>query len=226
MTKCEYCGEEREKVITSFGVIGYYQCKCEESQRRIKQQQDEELKRDREKRIKEFRSKIEAANIPERYFTARKVVDAKLLAELYEMAFNGGLYLYGSTGTGKTTMACAIGISAIQTGNQVRFIKAYQIPDMFRTYQDADYVIERPDLLIIDDLGSDATNEWANTRLRAAIDARYDSMKPTIITSNYSKKELTQQLTNGTDDMTPRAILSRLSEMTKSYELGGEDRRK
>ncbi len=45
------------------------------------------------------------------------------------------------------------------------------------------------DLVIIDDIGSTGLNEWRKEIIFDAIDERYNTMKPTIITSNFTKKE-------------------------------------
>ncbi len=45
------------------------------------------------------------------------------------------------------------------------------------------------DLVILDDIGSTGLNDWRKEVIFDAIDERYNSMKPTIITSNFSKKE-------------------------------------
>lgn len=225
--KCEHCGAVLEPIELSIMcgtyTVGYRECTCPESVR--EREETEKLERERKLKLT-MEHRLIRSNIPERYWKSLEVVDKNLLVELSEIAFKDGLYLYGGTGTGKTTMACSIAIQALMENLYVRFISAYQIPDLFKTLRNAEAAIENPDLLIIDDLGADMTNEWSNTRIRAAIDTRYNSMKPTIITSNYSKSQLTKQLTKGTDDMTPRAILSRLSEMTKTYQMDGEDLRK
>lgn len=45
------------------------------------------------------------------------------------------------------------------------------------------------ELVIINDLGSCAVNEWREEVLFTALDMRYNSMKPTILTTNLSKED-------------------------------------
>ncbi len=45
------------------------------------------------------------------------------------------------------------------------------------------------DFVMIDDIGSTGLNEWRKEIIFDAIDERYNSMKPTIITSNFSVRE-------------------------------------
>ena len=54
---------------------------------------------------------------------------------------------------------------------------------------------------------------------------RYNTRKPVVITSNFSKRELIARLSIAADSSTAEAIVSRLFEMTTKIEMGGEDRR-
>lgn len=218
---CEFCGNELEPMIVNvFGSnqrVGWKSCGCSGEIEFFKNQ--ERLQEEYNRRIKEERLEfeIDRARIPKRY--RRAAVDD---ATLYETAFNDGLYLFGDVGTGKTTKACAIGLRAVQNGKSVLFVKAYELADMMKDDHNRIGTVE---LLIIDDLGAENTSEWNNTRLRAAIDRRYDSMLPIVITSNYSKDQLRKLLLRNVRDMTPKAIVSRLSEMTKEIRIEGKDMR-
>ena len=222
---CEYCGADLEPLTVELKdrtfIVGYRACNCseslEEEQARLDAQAEEEKRHEIDRLIAAF----EASGIPNRYRGCEKLVEN--LPELYETAFKDGLYLWGTTGTGKTTIAAAIGIRAIKNGRSVRFVDAYNISQML--FDGRGDEITRPDLLIIDDLGAEATGEWNNARMRSAINDRYNSNKPTIVTSNYSKKELAKLLTTDDMNMTSQAIFSRLSEMTKSLEIQGKDYR-
>ncbi len=45
------------------------------------------------------------------------------------------------------------------------------------------------DFIMLDDIGSQGVNEWRSEVIFDAIDYRYNSCKPTLITSNFSKQE-------------------------------------
>lgn len=45
------------------------------------------------------------------------------------------------------------------------------------------------ELVILDDVGSTGLRDWREEILFEFIDSRYNSMQPTIITSNFSMKE-------------------------------------
>lgn len=51
-----------------------------------------------------------------------------------------------------------------------------------------EYLID-DDFVIIDDVGSSGLNDWRKEVLFAAIDYRYNSMKPTILISNFSPQD-------------------------------------
>ena len=91
------------------------------------------------------------------------------------------------------------------------------IASWFETVADAD-------LLVIDDLGKENQTPWAVSMIYMAIDDRYNTRKPVVITSNFSKRELIARLSIAADSSTAEAIVSRLFEMTTKIEMGGEDR--
>lgn len=221
---CEYCGKELRPLILPELMgkknvqVGWKDCGCEKEEAFFAQQ--ERLQNEYEERRKAERLEYEIARsrIPKRY----QNVDLED-ESLYETAFKDGLYIFGDVGTGKTTKACAIGLRAIQIGKSVLFYKAYELSSLSVAELSE---LSKVDLLIIDDIGSENTSEWGNTRLRIAIDGRYDSMLPIVITSNYSKEQLKKLLLRNVKDMTPKAIVSRLTEMTKEIKIDGDDLRK
>lgn len=215
--ECEFCGKERLPIIQEFNdktyKVGYHPCNCEQAKVKeleVKRIADRVQQKERERLIQRL---VELSGVPARYSNAKLEND-----KLYQTALEHGLYIYGGVGTGKTHTACSIAIRALENRKRVLFLKAYNLSSF-----DLDDVTI-PDLLIIDDLGADNVSEWSNSRMRAVIDDRYGSMKPTIITSNYSPKELAKKL-HKENDHTALAIISRINEMTERYELKGEDRR-
>lgn len=221
---CDYCGKELEPIIIREFLgkhdvhVGWRQCLCEGEQEAIAEAEYRKNQKEERERERILGQLIVNSRIPKRYQNAELDDES-----LYETAFKDGLYLFGGVGTGKTTKACAIGLRAIQSGKSVLFYKAYELSSLSITELSE---LAKADLLIIDDIGSENTSEWNNTRLRMVIDRRYDSMLPVIITSNYSKDQLRKLLLRNVKDMTPRAIVSRLTEMTKEIKIDGEDLRK
>lgn len=50
------------------------------------------------------------------------------------------------------------------------------------------------DFLMLDDIGSMQITEWKKDVLLQVIDERYESLKPTVFTSNLTREELTKLL--------------------------------
>lgn len=66
-------------------------------------------------------------------------------------------------------------------------------------------------LLALDDLGAERPTPWALEQLASLVQARYDRTLPTIVTSNYSSRDLTERL--GTDEtVLGLRVVSRLLE--------------
>lgn len=223
--KCRYCGSplvpRYVNILGRYIAIGYYPCECDEAQADEEKRKTNELSEALKATDRRINQAIVRAGIPERYRNAE--TDRE---DLIALSRENGLYLWGSVGSGKTHLASAIGIESIKSGRRVRFVKAATVSASmgYSRMDEAIEVFKSPDLLIIDDLGMDNISEWSTSRMRLAIDSRYDTGKPTIITSNYSRNQLAQ-LVAQSDDMTARAIASRVCEMTVAIEISGKDRR-
>ena len=72
------------------------------------------------------------------------------------------------------------------------------------------------DFLVIDDIGAEKISEWAVSILYAILNKRYETMKTTVMTTNYENEELTRKYN--------RRILSRMSS-GKKLNLSGKDKR-
>lgn len=136
-----------------------------------------------------------------------------------------GLILYGSVGTGKTFAAACIANSLIDKGhpcmvtNFSRLIN--KLSGMFEGKQSYLDMINKVDLLVIDDLAAERDTEYMNEIVFNIIDARYRSNKPLIITTNLTL----QELQNPTDPKKKRTY-SRLMSMCIPVKVNGNDRRK
>ena len=141
-----------------------------------------------------------------------------------------GLYFFGTTGTGKTMLSCLIlNEIVIQYEAEVRYIKITR--DFFNrirasfnveseTYGRGDdifHTLADQDVLVIDDFGVQADSEWEKRTLYDLIDARYESQKPTIITSNVQPDEWSG-LFDG-------RVFSRLKEMVRFLPMVADDYR-
>ena len=109
----------------------------------------------------------------------------------FQDTFNN-LFFYGHTGVGKTFLTHCIAREIIEQGHSVIYFSAYDLFDelakrTFHSYDNSpdlpDYVGEC-DLLIIDDLGTELTNTFVQSRLFLLINERLTQKKPTIISTN------------------------------------------
>lgn len=146
----------------------------------------------------------------------------------YTKKFNkngNGLLLVGEYGTGKTHLAVAMihelakqsvyGVfvttpdllQKIRTGFNSEDSKANEIMDIVKTTE----------FLVLDDLGAEKVTDWVREQFYMIINARYENMLPTVITTNLSFKELEKQI--------GKRIVSRIIEMTDGVLFDGKDYR-
>jgi DNA replication protein DnaC len=138
-----------------------------------------------------------------------------------------GLWLYGTVGTGKTTLAMLVSKAALDAGHSVAI---YSLPRLLAeirtTYDDASgdtytALLDRlaeVDLLHIDDVGTEKTSEWVLEQLYSIINARYEEERAVIITTNLERDDLATQIHERT--------VSRLEEMCEVLPLYGSDARR
>lgn len=108
-----------------------------------------------------------------------------------------GLYIYSKTkGSGKTMLACCIMNDLINRyGLRGQFVSVSgliesvqrQKKELGRNLLD---IYKDTDILILDDIGAKKSNEWLFDYLFQILDARLNSKKITILTSNYTVSEL------------------------------------
>lgn len=106
---------------------------------------------------------------------------------------SAGLILAGNPGTGKTHLACAIGIDLCKKGRSVEFwtvsalfkrIRESYSQGNGKTEQQAIDYFANMDMLIIDEIGVQKGSDSEENLLFDVINARYNLMKPTILITN------------------------------------------
>ncbi len=138
-----------------------------------------------------------------------------------------GLWLFGSVGTGKTTLAMLVSKHAIEAGRSVAIYSLPRLLAQIRTTFDDDrsnsYVglldrLTAVDLLHVDDVGAEKTSPWVLEQLYAIVNARYEEQRSVMITTNLQRDELAEQINERT--------VSRLEEMCELLPLYGPDARR
>jgi DNA replication protein DnaC len=135
-----------------------------------------------------------------------------------------GLWLAGGVGTGKTALAMVVSKAAIDSGRTVAIYSCPRLLSLIRESIDGGGVLPfldqlaAVDLLHIDDLGAEHRTEWVLEQLYAIINARYESERSTLITSNLLPEELQEQLGD--------RIVSRLEGMCELLAVWGSDHRR
>lgn len=231
MVTCKFCGKELQEVHEQFAgidyLIGYEPCQCERSLE-LRAQKEAEAQ---EKETSRFTAKLLKAGIAERYHE-HIPHDLQKLARYKN--WRDGFYICGDVGTGKTTMASQFAARAIMEGVRgVRFVSSVnllgELRDTFNGHGTEAEIINRycknAQLLVLDDLGKDIPTQWTVMVLYRIINDRYEHMLPTIITSQYTREQLSKRLSGG-DQETAKAIISRLEQMGRTIALDGRDKRK
>src|SRR3954452_2683581 len=143
------------------------------------------------------------------------------------LAAGRGLWIFGDTGTGKTTLAMLVSKNALAAGHSVAI---YSLPKLLarirRTYDSEpggdSYLslfdkLTSVDLLHIDDLGAEKRSDWVLEQLYALVNERYEAERSVVITTNLDHADLEEQIGSRT--------VSRLSQICDEVPLFGTDRR-
>ncbi len=227
---CSVCGEAIERVMTQekralCDKTGFFPrikvgelypaiCRCE-NEKFYKEQEREKMQKAAKERSE--RPRLQGLTDPlYRYMTFSADLGynqqvskiARQYVENFErmLVDNTGLLFVGDVGTGRTFFASCIvdalierGFSAIMT-TFPRIINA-DFDNFARMMQ----VIERSDLVVLDDVGAERDSSFANERAFAAIDIRVRARKPIIVTTNLTPNEM-----GSVDDIKLKRIYDRI----------------
>jgi DNA replication protein DnaC len=143
------------------------------------------------------------------------------------LAEGRGLWIFGDTGTGKTTLAMLISKAALEAGKSVaiyslpkllaRIRKTYDSEPGGDSYLSLFDKLTSVDLLHIDDLGAEKRSDWVLEQLYALVNERYETERSVVITTNLGHEQLEEQIGSRT--------VSRLTEICDEVPLFGSDRR-
>lgn len=181
-----------------------------------------------EHKLKEREDLLRKSGMPKTYWDIPE--DANHL----EAIENGGLFIHGKAGRGKTWLAVATMKAWMNRNRYERAVftdamgffshirRAYDSGD---TEYDAMWRFIGADLLVFDDFGKGRPSEWALERIEDMVQERYVMERPTIFTSQWAGSSLIGRLAEGGSSESAEAIVSRIVQRCKTVELTGPDRR-
>lgn len=135
------------------------------------------------------------------------------------------LFFYGTVGTGKSFLSCCVAKELMDQGCSVIYFGATGLFDLlssaaFHTKnrderQNAYTDLYRCDLLIIDDLGTELTNQFTSSQLFSLLNERHLGKKSTLISTNLTLAQLRDRYSD--------RIFSRVTSNFDVCRLAGED---
>lgn len=242
---CPTCGEPLEMVIKmplfdgkggTFERTIRRQCECErkkaEEERRYMEYAEQKQKIDRLRRLSLMDEKVKSVtfNRLQECKENRKAlhIGRRFVEKFDAMEDAGkGLLLWGNVGTGKSYLAAAIAnalMDRMYTVIMTSFPKMLAERYDFNGEQKNDRIsgmLDRVDLLIIDDLGAERDTDFALEQVYGIVDDRYRSGRPLIITTN-----LTFDHMKNCKDVRYNRIYDRIFEMCYPVKMDGISWRK
>ncbi len=140
---------------------------------------------------------------------------------------NQGLVFWGDVGTGKTFLMECIGNEILERGFTVHstsFNKLLVLASGFNSVEDEESYIRKicyPSLLLVDDLGTERSSDFALEKVYNAVEARSRVRKPTIYTTNLPLKMMLEP-----ENIRYKRIYDRILETCTPIEFRGSSWRK
>ena len=137
----------------------------------------------------------------------------------------GNLYFYGTVGTGKSFLSACIAGEIMKKGFSVLYYSAAALFEKMASlsfdYRSRDKALSLAedlytcDLLIIDDLGTELTNQFVSAQLFTCLTERHLNRKSTIISTNLSLEEMQRRYSD--------RLFSRIASSYTICKLTGKD---
>ena len=122
----------------------------------------------------------------------------KRFAEGFDAGTYSNFLLIGGTGLGKTHLSTAVARTVIERGFDVMYVSAIGMIGDFedKRFGHTDKSVDRyydADLLIIDDLGTEVTNQFTLSCIYDVINTRINNRRCTFINTNLARKDIEEK---------------------------------
>lgn len=135
-----------------------------------------------------------------------------------------GILFYGTVGTGKTFLSYAIANALYEKQVSVAVTSFPRILNLLQNSRDRQGLIDhlqRYQLLVIDDLGTERSSSYAEEQVYNVVNARYSSGLPMIITTNLTIDEM-----ENTSSVQYKRIYDRIIEKSIPIKMTEDSRRR
>ena len=171
------------------------------------------------------------ASLEHIHYDVDRELDRNLIQRLADLGFMSkgrNLFIVGSTGTGKSYIATALGYRACQKGHRVLYANTARLMAQLKVAKAKGSIlqelkkIERTELLILDDFGLQPLDTTARNLLMDIIEDRHGK-KSTIIASQIPVRAWYEAIA---DQTVADAIMDRIIHGAIKIQLKGESMRK
>ena len=195
---CDRCGGN--------GYLGATMCECLQELCRQEQRKELDLLSGGKETFQQFRLEYYPEQYDARYGASPRMIMEKVLrtCRTYASTFtenSGNLLFVGNTGLGKTFLSACVAKTVADRGYSVTYETASRLLNKleqakFGGGEEAKKEIERLnkcDLLIIDDLGTEMPGQFTTAALYSLLNDRILEGKPVIISTNLNVDELAKR---------------------------------
>ena len=228
--RCPYCGREYPLVtLPAFlnipeRTVRSTACGCEGEAKALRRAEHDAKVRTREERLRRI-------GIPKRFWDVPE--DATHLGSI-DTSTGSGLFIYGMTGRGKTTLAVATLKAWLNRTHRTdaRFVDGIDFMQRMRSarsdglsQRDVIHSLASPAILVFDDFGKGARGDWPLEAIEELVYQRHGERRPTIFTCQWSGNALVERLCEFGPEESATAIVGRINESCVPVHLDGPDLR-
>ena len=225
---CPICGQKSKLVENEIFAFYEFTCNCESK----KHNKSKKAKKNVAK-LTSLKNKLKDADFGYIFRSTRlkklnceKIDVAKMYIKNFDKRKQYGLFIYGSAGNGKTSLAISIGKELILKGYKVKFLSVSRaLRRLQNTYgNNKDFITEvkklaNYDLLILDDMFREVYKDRTLTDLFDFFDYLYTNCSNVVFTANTEQIEKVKTIPE------LRAIMDRLRSMAKFISFQGKSMR-